>query len=430
MVSHRADRGVRPDVFRRFHHVDDGVDREDDAHEAHRRADAGHEGKGEEVAAHGDAGIADSGEHGDEEPRDHGAHGEFKACVLHDEERRDEDECRAAVHIDGGADRQDEAGHFRIDFQILLGAGERYRQGTGGALREERDRKGRSHFAEYPQRIQAAQGEDERENEEDLDGVAAEDDESVLAERAHDDARFNLSGELSREGDDAYRQDDEERADEGKRQFLKPLNDFHQLFAVFRVGHESQREAGCRGDQHDGKDVACREGQKNVIGDDGKNVVIIRKGFEIIHRHGGLAGSEQLHREIARRDIEIEAEADRRGADGGEKRVEDGVHEDAARFFIAAQFRQCRDDGQEDRGDGDELEETGEDRRYEIEKFVQRLNAHPAEDAAEDQRAEPERELTALIFRPVLPQGFLGGLADIMRSLCVAHFFSLLLRIC
>ena len=88
MVGHGADGRIGPDVFSGFNHVDDGVDRQDDTHDADGGTDAGHERQGQEVAAHGDAGITDGSQDGDEEPGNHGADREVKAAVLHEEQGR------------------------------------------------------------------------------------------------------------------------------------------------------------------------------------------------------------------------------------------------------------------------------------------------------------------------------------------------------
>lgn len=86
MVGHRAYRCVRPDIFGRFNHINDGVNRQDDAHETDGSADGTHQRQRQKVAAHGDTGIADSGEHCDEEPGNHRAQRQFKAGILHDKE--------------------------------------------------------------------------------------------------------------------------------------------------------------------------------------------------------------------------------------------------------------------------------------------------------------------------------------------------------
>ena len=58
VIRHGADATVGPHVLCRLYHVDDGIDREDDAHDAYGRALPGHQREGEKIAAHGHAGIA------------------------------------------------------------------------------------------------------------------------------------------------------------------------------------------------------------------------------------------------------------------------------------------------------------------------------------------------------------------------------------
>lgn len=57
-VDHCGYAGVGPDVLGGFDHVDDGVDGQDDAEDGDGGTYARHEREGEEVAAHGYAGIA------------------------------------------------------------------------------------------------------------------------------------------------------------------------------------------------------------------------------------------------------------------------------------------------------------------------------------------------------------------------------------
>ena len=83
LVGHRADAGVGPDVFGGFYHVDDGIDREDDAHNADWGASASCKGEGKEIAAHWYSGIAYGREDGEEYPKKDSLPGQFNAAVLH-----------------------------------------------------------------------------------------------------------------------------------------------------------------------------------------------------------------------------------------------------------------------------------------------------------------------------------------------------------
>ena len=128
LVHHCADAGVGPDVLGSLYHVDDGIDGQDDSHDADRGVDTRHEGEREEIAAHRYAGIAYGGKDGDEEPENHGGPGERHAAVLHQEERGNEDESRTTVHVDGGADGQYEARHLVGYAQTILGCLHRHWQ--------------------------------------------------------------------------------------------------------------------------------------------------------------------------------------------------------------------------------------------------------------------------------------------------------------
>ena len=111
-VCHGCHTGIRPYVLGSLHHVDDGIDRQDDAHDADGSPLTGHQRKSEEIAAHRHTCIADGRNHSDDKPQQHHRQGEVGAAVLHDEKRGDKDKCRAAVHVDGGADGQYEARHL------------------------------------------------------------------------------------------------------------------------------------------------------------------------------------------------------------------------------------------------------------------------------------------------------------------------------
>ena len=70
---------------------------------------------------HGDSRVTDGGNDGDEEPQEDGAEGERRTAILHHKERGDENEGGATVHVDGGADREHEAGDIFADAQAVLG---------------------------------------------------------------------------------------------------------------------------------------------------------------------------------------------------------------------------------------------------------------------------------------------------------------------
>ena len=92
-----------------------------------------------------------------------------------------------------------------MNVKALFSRGQGNRQGAGRALGEQGDGDSRSHFAEDVERIQAANGQENRQDDEELNEVAAEDDQGIFPQSADDDTGFNLSCQLSREGQDAER---------------------------------------------------------------------------------------------------------------------------------------------------------------------------------------------------------------------------------
>lgn len=173
VIGHSAYGRVGPNVFCRFNHIDDRIDRQDNTHDADGSTDGRHERKRQEVAAHGHASIANGGEDGDEEPNDHRRQGQFKACILHEEEAGDEDESSTAIHVDCRADWQYEARYLFVDAKILFRRCQRYRQCAGRALCEEGYGNGRRHLLEYVNRIKTPNDQEEGQYDEELDDVAA-----------------------------------------------------------------------------------------------------------------------------------------------------------------------------------------------------------------------------------------------------------------
>lgn len=338
MVGHCANAGVGPNVFCGLNHIDDGVNRQDDTHDADGGTDAGHERQGQEVAAHGDAGITDGSQDGDEEPGNHGADREVKAAVLHEEQGRDQDESSTAVHVDGRADWQDETRYLRMDVEALFCRSQGDRQGAGRALGEQGDGNGRSHLAEDVNRIESTEDEENRQDNEELDEVAAEDDQGVFAQGTDDDASFNLCRQLCRESQDADRQNPEQGPDEGEQDFLQTQEAFQEDSAVFCLRHECQSQTDGSRDEHDRKDIARQERLEHVVRDDRQEVVVIGDFFQFL-RDVGNAGIDEVYRQVARCDPEIEDQADGSGTDRRQKRVGDGVSEDTARFFLGSQSR-------------------------------------------------------------------------------------------
>lgn len=71
--------------------------------------------------------------------------------------------------------------------------------------------------------IETAREEEEGDDEEELDEVAADDDGRVFPERADDDTRFDLRGELRRKREDAEGQHEEEGADQREEELLQAV---------------------------------------------------------------------------------------------------------------------------------------------------------------------------------------------------------------
>ncbi len=187
-VDHSADAGVRPYIFGSLDHVDDGIDRQDDAHDSERCSLSGHQREGQEIAAHGDSSIADCRKDGNEEPQQHGGPREFYSTILHCKEGCDQNEGCTTVHVDGCADREHKSRHTLVCskpcFRRLHGDGKR----RCGTLGEKCHQHGGRHCLEDLERIKAACQQKERKDDEELDAVSAQDYRNILSERAHDDA--------------------------------------------------------------------------------------------------------------------------------------------------------------------------------------------------------------------------------------------------
>lgn len=84
MVGHGTDTGVAPYILCRLNHVNDGINRQDDAQDANRSADTRHQGKGEEITAHRYTRITDGGDNRDQDPEQDGGYRNGSAAILHD----------------------------------------------------------------------------------------------------------------------------------------------------------------------------------------------------------------------------------------------------------------------------------------------------------------------------------------------------------
>ena len=67
-------------------------------------------------------------------------------------------------------------------------------------------------------------------------------------------------------------------------------------------------------------------------------MVVIGDFFQFL-RDIGNAGIDEVYRQVARGNPEVEYQADGGGTDGRQERVRDGMGEDAARFFFGSQRR-------------------------------------------------------------------------------------------
>lgn len=71
LIHHGTDATVRPYVLCSLYHIYNGIDRQNDAHDADWNIHARHQGKGEEIATHRNARIAHGRQYGDKEPEYH-----------------------------------------------------------------------------------------------------------------------------------------------------------------------------------------------------------------------------------------------------------------------------------------------------------------------------------------------------------------------
>ena len=127
-------------------------------------------------------------------------------------------------------------------------------------------------------------------------------------------------------------------------------------------------------------------------------MVVVGKRAELL-RHIRHACADDLGRQIARRDPQIESESDRCRRDRRQERIGDGMGEDAPRIFLRTERGKRRDDGERDRRHGDELEQAREHRRDEVEELIQGPDIQPTQAGADDEREKPQDELFPL---PVL----------------------------
>lgn len=119
----------------------------------------------------------------------------------------------------GRTKRETRGGYLQTRFRRGEGDGQHPR----AALGEERDGDGGRYLLEDADGIETAREEEEGDDEEELDEVAADDDGRVFPERADDDTRFDLRGELRRKREDAEGQHEEEGADQREEELLQAV---------------------------------------------------------------------------------------------------------------------------------------------------------------------------------------------------------------
>lgn len=328
LVRHGAHAGIRPHVFRRFHHVDDGVKRKNHAHHADVRVHPGHERKREKVASHGNACVPHRRHHGDEHPQKHGPEGKFHSGVPHREQGRDKDKRRAAVHVDGRANRQNETGNFGFHLQIVFGGLHGHGQGRRGAFREKGHQHRGRHFLENRNRIQPAQKQKQGQHDKELDSVSAEHDGDVLSERPDDDARVHLGGKLGGKSHDAERKREYERADQRKEKFAETEHSLHERGSVFGFRHKGEPESRGGGDKQNAENVPVQKRIHHIVRDDVQNVVVIRHRLEILRNFRG-AGAYKFRRQRVRTYRQVERKPDKCRGERREKRVKNRMGENS-----------------------------------------------------------------------------------------------------
>lgn len=80
-ICHGTDTGIRPYIFGCFHHIDNGVYGENDAHNNDGNTDARHQREHQEETAHRDSGIAYGRNDRDKNPKQDCAEGECHTAM-------------------------------------------------------------------------------------------------------------------------------------------------------------------------------------------------------------------------------------------------------------------------------------------------------------------------------------------------------------
>jgi hypothetical protein len=382
----------------------------------HRNVHAGQEAHREEEAAHGDPGVPDGGQGRDEDPGDERARRDHDPVVLHQVDRRDQDEGRAGVHVDRRADRKHEARDRRTDLRLFFGAAHRDGERPRGGLREEGDRERLAHGARKTEGIDAAGEEHQRDDDQHLREVGGQHRREVGPEAADFDAALHLGEEDRNEGEDADREDLDHPGDDREEHLLNAREEGDQHLLLAGVdGELRDRDPDRGGDEKDREDVRREEGREDVVRD--------HRGDEVpvgLLRHAGQSGRGRVgQRHVRRCEDDEEDRGDRRGEDRREERVEDRVAEDPAGTGRLRDARQGRDDRDGDDRDRNELEELDEDGAREVGGGMRLRGAVPAVDGADQNRDAVENRHHAGLQSVVSHgKGLRGGRARRRVKVC------------
>ena len=115
---------------------------------------------------------------------------------------------------------------------------------------------------------------EQRQDDEELDGVPGEDHRRIFPEGTQDDAAAELSGELRGKGRNTQRKGPDERFDQREEQFLQSLYPLDDDTFSFAVRHPGQGQAHGDRDQQDGKHIPGQERLHDVVRDDRYDMVV------------------------------------------------------------------------------------------------------------------------------------------------------------
>ena len=250
--------------------------------------------------------------------------------------------------------------------------------------------------------VDAAQEAEERQNDEELDGVAPQHHKHVLADRTDDHAGGHLRGELRRERDDAHGKRPDEALDHSEEDLLESAQRLVKRLHVGAVLLENGNgDAEARRNQHHRQHVALEERIDEVVRQRVQDVSIDRLGRTRDLRHcTSVLGDrgDRILGDRARVDQQEESETDERRDERRQHRVGERAAKDLPHRIAFAQRRHRREDGKRHRRHRDELEEPRVGRRDEIHEFIDACGAERTKNTADDQRGGPDDELLEFHF--------------------------------